>query len=120
MIKTYLFDFSDRTIKENRFENSIVPSNIFIEEDLLIFWISKQIFPKYTILDHQRCRNKKGDPDLKLINLEKGDQISIEFKRIGSYGLTYDQLKFMFENRKSYALFYSTDNSSDAEFSSIV
>jgi hypothetical protein len=119
LIKIFLFDFSDKTIKEKRFENSVVPTNILSDDNLLIFWISKQIFPDYTILDHQKYRNKKGDPDLKLLNLNNGDQISMEFKQMGSYGLSYEQLKFMFENKKSYVLFYSIDNFSDGEFSQI-
>jgi hypothetical protein len=32
-------------------------------------------------------------------------------KLIGYYGLTFEQLRFMFQNKKCYVLFYSIDNS---------
>ena len=112
MIRTYLFDFLDKTIKEKEFENSSIPESVLNDIDLFLYWICKQIFPIYTIIDHQRARSKKGDPDFILINLDTGKKIFVEMKTVGEYGLNYNQLKFMFENKDSYVLFYSVDNAS--------
>jgi len=116
MINTYLFDFQTKTIKSQSFDNISLPKAILDNYNFLLYWICKQIFPEYSIIDHQRFRNKKGLPDFQLLNFDNGKSIYVEMKLIGSCGLNYDQLKFMFENKDCYVLCYSIDDTPYEKF----